>query len=78
MGSTKGVIYANRMISYIGVMTTRSTTPLKGSTALGTPPARHHILYRPLHLLGAALRAIRVFAETTFRVVVIGPDGIGR
>jgi hypothetical protein len=73
--STRGRMYDYAPNSYIGVMATVTINPnpAGGSTALGTEAARHH----PLHVVGTALRAVRVFAETTFRVVVLGDDGLG-
>ncbi|GAA2468649.1 MULTISPECIES: hypothetical protein [Streptomyces] len=46
-------------------MTTATYHHASGATALGT--ARH-----PAHRLGNALRAIKVFAEAAFGVVVLG------
>ncbi|MGP3927713.1 MULTISPECIES: hypothetical protein [unclassified Streptomyces] len=43
--------------------------PAPGASALGAGPAHHQ---RILHALGNALRAIRVYAEAAFRVVVLG------
>jgi hypothetical protein len=40
-----------------------------GGTAIGAGPAR------PRHLVGNALRAVRVFATTAVEVVLIGADG---
>ncbi|MEU1401423.1 hypothetical protein ABZ471_03485 [Streptomyces sp. NPDC005728] len=40
--------------------------PPSGATAVGGP---HH------HLLGNALRAIKVFVEAAFRVVILGEYG---
>ncbi|GGO86990.1 hypothetical protein GCM10012280_24440 [Wenjunlia tyrosinilytica] len=43
---------------------------VRGSTAVtGT----HN---RPRHLVGSALRAIGIFAETAFRVTVLGSEGV--
>jgi hypothetical protein len=68
-------MYSERLISYIGDMATASVPPTRGSTALGAEPAHHQRLQRRI---GAALRAIRVFADTAFRVVVLGTDGTRR
>jgi hypothetical protein len=55
-------------------MTAATLTPIRGSTAIGPPPTadRKH----SHHLIGNTLRAIGVFADTAFRVVVLGTDGI--
>ncbi|MER5973940.1 MULTISPECIES: hypothetical protein [unclassified Streptomyces] len=42
-------------------------SPVRGSTALGIAAPPH-----PRHLLGNVLRAIRVYADTAFRVTVLG------
>lgn len=55
---------ANRVKAYGGDMTTH-THPIRGSTAATGPRRR----------LGNALRAVGIFAETAFRVVVLGTDG---
>jgi len=65
-------MYSERLISYIGDMATASITPTRGSTALETEPAHHQ---HPFHRLGATFRAVRVFADTAFRIVVLGTDG---
>jgi hypothetical protein len=57
--------------SYIGDMASAMTPPVRGSSALGPESARHHLA----HLLGTALRAIGIFADTVFRVVLLGADG---
>lgn len=54
-------------------MTATTLTPIRGSTAVGPPPTAGRKHSR--HLIGSALRAIGVFADTTFRVVVLGIDG---
>ncbi|WP_167536390.1 hypothetical protein [Streptomyces ficellus] len=46
-------------------MTTATLHDAPGATALGTTP-------HPAHRLGNALRAIKVFAEAAFGVVVLG------
>jgi hypothetical protein len=56
-------------------MATASVTPSRGSTALRAEPAHHQ---HPSLRLGAAFHAIRVFADTAFRVVVLGSDGTPR
>jgi hypothetical protein len=54
-------------------MTAATLAPIRGSTAIGPPPTadRKH----SHHLIGNTLRAIGVFADTAFRVVVLGTDG---
>lgn len=42
----------------------------RGSTALDETHSG------PTHVVGSALRAVRIFAETAFRVTVLGPDGV--
>ncbi|MCQ4085096.1 hypothetical protein NGB36_32165 [Streptomyces sp. RB6PN25] len=54
-------------------MTATALTPIRGSTAVGPPPTVDHKHSR--HLIGSTLRAIGVFADTAFRVVVLGTDG---
>jgi hypothetical protein len=66
-------MYSERWISYIGDMAT-AITPNRGSTALGAEPHPKHSYLR----LGAAFRAIRVFVDTAFRVVILGTDGTPR
>ncbi|MCW2873477.1 hypothetical protein [Actinacidiphila oryziradicis] len=56
-------------------MATASVNPPRGSTALRAEAAHHQ---HPYLRLGAAFRAIRVFADTAFRVVVLGTDGTPR
>lgn len=55
---------------------TATTVPpgpsLHGGTALGARPDHSR------HLLGSALRAIRVFAVTAAEVVILGSDGTKR
>jgi hypothetical protein len=50
----------------IGSFTPGPRSPGRGSSALGGDTARHR------HFLGKALRAVRVYAEAMFRVVVLG------
>ncbi|MDF3292854.1 MULTISPECIES: hypothetical protein [Streptomyces] len=57
-------------------MATTTFTPIRGSTAMGAADApesarRTH----PRHILGSTMRAIGVFADTAFRVVILGGDG---
>jgi hypothetical protein len=47
-------------------MSTAWINPVPGATALGSAADRHR------HLMGDALRAIRVFARAAFGVVVLG------
>ncbi|MGW3242041.1 hypothetical protein [Streptomyces sp. NPDC001070] len=47
---------------------------VRGSTALTEDAGHRH----PVHHLGDALRAVRVFVVTAFRVVVMGQDGAAR
>jgi hypothetical protein len=54
-------------------MTAATITPIRGSTAIGPPPTVD--CKRSRHLIGNTLRAIGVFADTVFRVVVLGSDG---
>ncbi|MDX3239734.1 hypothetical protein PV392_29415 [Streptomyces sp. ME03-5709C] len=42
-----------------------------GSTAIAEDTGHRH----PVHPVGDALRAVRVFVVTAFRVVVLGQDG---
>ncbi|MDX3094451.1 hypothetical protein PV703_11855 [Streptomyces sp. ME01-24h] len=42
-----------------------------GSTAIAEDTGHRH----PVHPVGDALRAVRVFFVTAFRVVVLGQDG---
>ncbi len=71
-------------------MATNTLNPIRGSTASsavpaprspGAPPGRGRsaaddaALPPPRHRLGDLLRAIGVFADTAFRVVVLGTDG---
>ncbi|MFE2543354.1 hypothetical protein [Actinacidiphila glaucinigra] len=42
-----------------------------GSSAIAEDTGHRH----PVHPVGDALRAVRVFVATTFRVVVLGQDG---
>ncbi|MEU1617680.1 hypothetical protein ACFZAU_12155 [Streptomyces sp. NPDC008238] len=44
---------------------------VRGSTAIAEDGAHRH----PVHPVGDALRAFRVFVATAFRVVVLGQDG---
>ncbi|CCB75144.1 MULTISPECIES: hypothetical protein [Streptomycetaceae] len=60
-------------------MATTTLPPLRGSTAIGDPaaatgPAARDRRGHPRHLLGSTMRAIAVFADTAFRVVVLGAD----
>ncbi|MDX6311338.1 MAG: hypothetical protein QOF84_3334 [Streptomyces sp.] len=57
--------------SYIGDMASAMTSPVRGSSALGPDSVHRHLT----HLLGTALRAIGIFADTVFRVVLLGSDG---
>lgn len=53
-------------------MSTASVSPgptAHGGTALGVRPDH------PRHLLGSALRVVRVFAVTAAEVVLLGPEG---
>jgi hypothetical protein len=54
-------------------MTATTFTPLLGSTAVGRPSTAGRKHTR--HPIGSALRAIGVFADTAFRVVILGADG---
>ncbi|MCQ4046265.1 hypothetical protein ACFOSC_26795 [Streptantibioticus rubrisoli] len=58
-------------------MATTTFTPIRGSTAMGPADAPGDSARRthPRHLLGSAMRAIGVFADTAFRIVVLGTDG---
>jgi hypothetical protein len=59
-------------------MATTTFTPIRGSTAIGPADAPDDDSARrthPRHLLGSAMRAIGVFADTAFRIVVLGTDG---
>lgn len=49
---------------------TSAASPAHGSTALG--PARRG----PRQLIGSAARAVGVFVDATFRVIVLGRDGV--
>lgn len=65
-------MYSVCLISYRGDMSTVTLTPgppVHGSTAVD---ASHD---HPRHLLGNALRAVRVFARTVVEVVLLGSDG---
>ncbi|MDX2648251.1 hypothetical protein PV341_32710 [Streptomyces sp. PA03-1a] len=42
-----------------------------GSTAIAEDPGHRH----PVHPVGDALRAVRVYVATAVRVVVLGQDG---
>jgi hypothetical protein len=66
-------------------MSTDTVHPIRGSTASsavpgpragegppGQPPPADHV---PSHPVGNALRAVGVFLDTAFRVVVLGTDG---
>ncbi|HEY5836256.1 hypothetical protein [Streptomyces sp.] len=56
-------------------MTTATVPPgptVHGGTALGVRPDH------PRHLLGSALRAVRVFAVTAAEVVLLGTDTEGK
>lgn len=57
--------------AYIGVMARPTDTRVHGSTAIAEDTGHRH----PVHPVGDALRAVRVFVTTTFRVVVMGQDG---
>ncbi|WP_070195326.1 hypothetical protein [Streptomyces oceani] len=59
-------------MSTASVQHSAPAAPVRGATALGAvgdgrSPYRH-----PRHVFGDALRAIRVFAEATFSVAVLG------
>ncbi|MBY8884930.1 hypothetical protein K7472_08725 [Streptomyces sp. PTM05] len=70
-------------------MATNTLNPIRGSTAISalsaaaraeggpsapaTPSADRGD--HPRHVLGSALRAVGVFVDTAFRVVVLGTDG---
>ncbi len=58
-------------------MVTTTFTPIRGSTAMGAADAPDDPVRRthPRHILGSTMRAIAVFADTAFRVVVLGGDG---
>ena len=67
-----GPTWSTRVTSYRGVMTSTTVTPgpaAHGGTALGASGGH------PRHLLGSALRAVRVFATTAVEVVLLGHDG---
>lgn len=50
----------------------RAVVPrVHGSTALTEDTGHRH----PVHPVGDAVRAVRVFVATAFRVVVLGQDG---
>jgi hypothetical protein len=63
--------------NYVGYMGTNTVNPIRGSTASCAVPAprRPPAGRLPHHRLGSALRAVGVFADTAFRVVVLGADG---
>ncbi|WP_431959490.1 hypothetical protein [Actinacidiphila sp. bgisy160] len=44
---------------------------VRGSTAIAEDAGHRH----PVHPVGDALRAVRVFLATAFRVVVLGQEG---
>ncbi|MFG2135385.1 hypothetical protein [Streptomyces sp. NPDC048650] len=50
-----------------------SLNPVKGATALGSDPARgtEH-LHESHHVIGNALRAVKVYVAAAFSVVVMG------
>ncbi|MDF2261230.1 hypothetical protein [Streptantibioticus ferralitis] len=58
-------------------MATTTFTPIRGSTAMGAPDDSGTAARRahPRHLLGSTMRAIGVFADTAFRIVILGTDG---
>ncbi|MGW7004990.1 hypothetical protein ACWGCW_19830 [Streptomyces sp. NPDC054933] len=58
-------------------MATTTFTPIRGSTAMGAVDASGTSARRahPRHLLGSTMRAIGVFADTAFRIVILGTDG---
>ena len=67
-------MWSDRVNSYIGGMATATIPPVIGSSALG-PDSAHRLLLQPVHMAGTALRAIGIFADTVFRVVLLGADG---
>jgi hypothetical protein len=48
-----------------------TVSPVHGGSALAEDATHRH----PVHPVGDALRAVRVFVATAFRVVVLGQDG---
>jgi hypothetical protein len=58
-------------------MATTTFTPIRGSTAMGAAEAPDDSVRRthPRHILGSTMRAIGVFADTAFRIVILGGDG---
>jgi hypothetical protein len=57
-------------------MSTETVHPIRGSTAsaAGVPGQRDPGAHPPRHPVGNALRAVGVFLDTAFRVVVLGTD----
>jgi hypothetical protein len=67
-----GATYFQGTGLYVGDMTTTTLSPgptVHGGTALGVRPGHSR------HLLGSALRAVRVFAVTAAEVVLLGREG---
>jgi hypothetical protein len=61
---------ANRVKNYSGRMAASfPSNPLHGSTAVAGPGRTVH------RVLGSAIRAVGVFLDAAFRVVVLGTDG---
>ncbi|MFF8812997.1 hypothetical protein [Streptomyces pactum] len=56
-------------------MSTAAINPAPGSAAHGATALREDAEGHPRHLLGNALRAVKVFAATAFSVVVLGEYG---
>jgi hypothetical protein len=68
-------MWFNRVKTYRGDMAASTTLhPIRGSTAIGPDHAPESGRDHPRHLIGSAMRAIGVFADTVFRVVVLGAD----
>ncbi len=70
---------ANGVKTYRGDMATSTLHPIRGSTAIGAipapgEPAAPERRSSPRHLIGSTIRAIGVFADTAFRVVILGAD----
>ncbi|MFH8368687.1 hypothetical protein [Streptomyces sp. NPDC018031] len=56
-------------------MSTAVVNPVPGPAAHGATALRDDAEGHPRHLLGNALRAVKVFAATAFSVVVLGEYG---